>query len=86
MTTYFSVSFGDDLQNLGHELAMAADVGDYLAVLVNDNEGWMIGKTLPPDEGARLWGQDGAVMAEASQHPSIATRGRLGVLGFVILL
>ena len=60
-----------DREKLGHEISMTSNVGDYLAVLINSDEGWMIGLVLPPDEGAKLWGQDNVVLAEANGHPGM---------------
>ena len=60
-----------DREKLGHEISMTSNVGDYLAVLINSDEGWMIGLVLPLDEGAKLWGQDNVVLAEANGHPGM---------------
>ena len=36
-----------DREKLGHEISMTSNVGDYLAVLINSDEGWTIGLVLP---------------------------------------
>lgn len=60
-----------DQEKKGHGIAMRARVGDWAAFLVKDNEGWMIGKLLPPRLCAEQMGKEVVVMAKASNVPQM---------------
>ena len=60
-----------DQEKKGHQTAMTACVGDWAAFLVKDNEGWMIGKLLPPRLCAVQMGKEVATMTKASNIPQM---------------
>lgn len=51
----------------GHNLAVAASIGDIIAFYVHSDEAWALGEVLCPEEATKRWGHKKTELVSGSQ-------------------